>query len=361
MWPYVLLILIPLLVQYIRLSRTTIKLAINDQKKNRNAMIVFWVLSFGLLALRHDTVGIDLKTYDYIFHYIDKSSWQVGLTRSYEWVYSLLNKIIALFTDDFRWVIVVVAVISVLFVAIAYTKYSTDTMFTIALFIVTPNFILQFSGLRQAIAISLGFVAFEFVRKRKIGAFCLIVILAMLFHTSAFMLFFLYPLYYVKITRKWLLWVVPSMIVVFVFNKQIFGFLSLISSFTKYDFSIKSTGAYTMIIVYTLFAVFSYLVPEESELDADTFAMRNYLLMAVVLQMFAPLHSLAMRMNYYYIAFIPLLMPRIVYHRSKRWSQIAILGQYVMAVFFIIYFFITVPQENVLNTFPYHFFWENVS
>lgn len=358
MWPYILLILIPLVVQYVRISNTTVKITINNEKKNRNAMIVFWSLLFSMLVLRHEVVGIDLKTYNYIFNYIDKSSWKVGLSRSYEWMYSLLNKVISLFTDDFRWVIVVVALISVFFIARAYTKYSPDTAFTIALFIVTPNFILLFSGLRQAIVISISFVAFEFIRKKKFFIFLLIVIFAMFFHTSAFMLLFMYPLYYVKITKKWLFWVVPLMAVVFVFNRQIFGFLSLLSLFTKYDFTMKSTGAYTMIIVYALFAVFAYLIPDESKLDDDTKAMRNYLLMAVVLQMFAPLHSLAMRMNYYYIAFIPLLLPRIVQHKSKRYSQVAILGQYVMIVFFIAYFFIAVPKENVLNTFPYYFFWE---
>ena len=360
MWPYVLLILIPILVQYIGLSRTTIRIVSGDTRKSRNAMIVFWSLLFILLVLRHESVGIDLSTYHVIFDYIAQSSWADGLLRSAEVVYSLMNKLVSLFSNDFRWILLITAVLSVVFIAKAYTKYSPDAVLTIALFIVTPNFILLFSGLRQAIAISLGFVAFEFVRKKKLGAFLLIVLLAILFHTSAFMILFMYPLYHVKITRKWLLWVVPSMLVVFIFNKQVFGFLSVLSVFTKYDFSIESTGAYTMIIVYALFAVFAYVIPEDNDLDADTLGMRNFLLLAVMLQMFAPLHNLAMRMNYYYIAFIPLVIPRIVKCRSKRWNQVAIVAEYVMIAFFLAYFFISAPKDNSLNTFPYHFMWENI-
>jgi hypothetical protein len=66
-----------------------------------------------------------------------------------------------------------------------------------------------------------------------------------------------------------------------------------------------------MLILFLIFTVFAYLVPDESKLDPDTIGMRNFLLLAVAIQMFAPLHSLAMRMNYYYIVFIPLLTVQI--------------------------------------------------
>ena len=97
------------------------------------------------------------------------------------------------------------------------------------------------------------------------------------------------------------------------FNKQIFSVLgSLIVRFTKYDASITQTGAFTMLILFAAFAVFAFLIPEDSALDAETIGLRNFLLLSVVLQMFAPLHTIAMRMNYYYIIFIPLLIPKIL-------------------------------------------------
>ena len=76
--------------------------------------------------------------------------------------------------------------------------------------------------------------------------------------------------------------------------------------------------------------------------------------------MFAPLHTLAMRMNYYYIIFIPLLLPRIIEYRSRRWNQVAILGRHIMVVFFLVYFFVNASGGGGLNVFPYHFFWERV-
>lgn len=131
--------------------------------------------------------------------------------------------------------------------------------------------------------------------------------------------------------------------------------------FTKYDAAIAPTGAYSMLILFAILAFFAYVIPEGNELDSDTLGMRNFLLFSVILQMFAPLHSLAMRMNYYYIAFIPILIPRIISNRSKRWNQVALTARNVMIVFFTMYFFISAPNDNSLQTFPYHFFWEIVS
>lgn len=359
MWPYVVLILLPILAQHMRVKGATLYIARPEEDNSRNALRLFFGMLLLLLILRHQSVGIDMKNYIRIFEYIAKSSWSKALGRSAEIGYSALNKLVSLVTEDFFWMQAAAAVLSVWCLGNAYSRYSGDGALTIVLFVVLSNFVLVFSGLRQSIAISLGFWAFEQVRRRRFLPFLAVVVLAVFFHTSAFMLIFLYPLYHVRISRKWLLWVIPAMAVVFLFNRQIFGVLAVfLSMYTKYDAHISSTGAYTMLILFSLFAVFAYLIPDEEALDADTLGMRNYLLLAVVLQMFAPLHNLAMRMNYYYMAFIPLVIPRIIRCRSTRWNQVALAARHIMVVFFAVYFFATAPEDNVLRTFPYRFFWE---
>jgi hypothetical protein len=212
------------------------------------------------------------------------------------------------------------------------------------------------------LAIGLGFIAYEFTRKKKLIPFILVVVLAISFHISAFMLLFMYPIYYAKITKKWLYVVVPIIALIFVFNRQIFLTLSVVlEMFTKYDASITETGAYTMLILFAILAVFSFVIPDESRLDKETMGLRNFLLLSLILQMFAPLHTIAMRMNYYYIIFIPLLLPKIIEARSKTWEGVAVVGRHVMVVFFLAYFFYNAyTGTNNLHVFPYHFFWESV-
>lgn len=324
-------------------------------------MKIFWVLLFFLLSLRHETIGRDLQNYKYIYNWISDNSWEAAIGRSAEIGYSILNKIISLFTDDFRWVLVVTAFISVWFTAKAYIKYSEDAVLSMVIYLNVSCFIMLFSGLRQIIAMSLGFLAFEYTRKRKFLPFLTIVFIALLFHTSAFMLVFMYPLYHIKIRRENIIFIIPIMLMVYLFRQRIFSVLGVfLNYFTDYDTTIIETGAYTTLILFCIIAVFCFVIPDESKIDQDTFGMRSFLLFSIVLQMFASLHSLAMRMNYYYIMFTPILVSRIIQCRGKTWYKVAIIARNVMVVFFIAYFLINAPEDNALDTFPYHFFWESV-
>lgn len=358
MWQYVVVIALPIICQHLRVVNYS-RVMITRDNKSSFPMKLFWILVLLLLMLRKTTVGTDLKNYERIFEFIERNNWKDALGRSSEVAWSFMNKLIAVAGGDFRWVIVVAAVLSVWWMSKAYVKYSDDAVLSIALFVSLPCFIFLFSGLRQAIAISIGFIAFEYTRKKKLVPFLITVIVAMLFHVSAFMLLFMYPLYYARINKRWLVFIVPILFFIYIFNVQIFTVLGLLlSQFTDYDASITRTGSVTVLILFIIFAVFAFLIPEESKLDADTIGMRNFLLFAVVLQMFAPLHTIAMRMNYYYIAFIPLVMPRIIQYRRERWKDVALLARHVMVIFFVVYFFLTAPADNLLRTFPYEFFWQ---
>lgn len=360
LWPYVMLVTLPLLSQHITLAST--KPGPDWFKRKTTAsMKLFWVMLILLLIFRHESVGRDLPVYEYIFNLISENSWKYSLLRSPELLSNFLNKIIATSGLGFRGFIIVTSVISVYWLSKAYIKYSEDAALTIALFVTMSNFVLLFSGIKQSIAISLGLLAFEFVRRKKITSFLLVTMVAILFHTSAFMILFMYPLYYMKLRKKSLVFIVPVLAGVFVFNKPIFEVLGLIlNRFTDYDASIVKTGSVTMLVLLIIFAIFSYIIPDESKMDADTIGLRNFLLFSVALQMFAPVHNLAMRMNYYYIIFIPLLIPKVIMQRSTRWNQVAVLGRYVMVIFFLIYFFMNAKSDNNLQVFPYHFFWEAV-
>lgn len=358
MWPYLVLIFFPICFSLMR--KKTLSLAnYSGQFIDRVSMNLFWLLLFALLSLRRIDVGRDVGTYEIIFKLIGNSDWKFTFYRSNEIGWNCFNKVIFGISQDFRWVLVITAILSIAFLRRAFLKYSTDTSLSIVLFVSFSCFLLLFSGLRQSIAVSIGMLSFDYAMKKKRVKFFLCVAVAMLFHTSAFILLFIYPLCHIKVKTKWLIWVIPAIIVVYIFNQPIFTFLgTILETFTDYDATIELTSSYTMLFLLSLFAVFSFVIPEESKLDDETEAMRNILLLCVILQTFAPLHMLAMRMNYYFIIFIPLLIPRVIKYSKKNMAQVAIVARYVMLIYFIFYFVIIVPRDNVLDTFPYHFFWE---
>lgn len=359
MWVYFILLLIPLAIQHLKIKRNHF----DYQKKNQWALLFFFVMMTLLIALRHESIGKDTRSYIYYFEHFSKLSWEQCGKESIEWGYAYFNKIISLFTNESQVFLAITAIANIAMIYPTYKRLCVDSSLTIVLYVTMSTFVMAFSGIRQMLAIGIGFLAYECTRKKLIIPFFLCVILAMLFHTSAFVLVFMYPLYHVKITKNWLLAVVPMLIFLFIFNRQIFlGIGLLLARFTQYDTSIVHTGAFTMLFLFIILSVFAFLVPDDTKLDDETIGLRNFLLLTVVFQMFAPLHSIAMRMNYYYIIFIPLLIPKIIEARNNRLGQIATVSRHVMVAFFFVYFFFNAyigSQTNggSLNTYPYIPFW----
>ena len=355
MIPFLILLLVPIVIQHVKIK------GIDYSKKNQFALTIFFVGLTVLVMLRHESVGNDTANYIYYFRKYSKAGWLDLFDITTELGFTYFNKLVSLVSLDAQFFLGVTAIITSGLLFPTYKRLCVDATLTMVLFCIMSTFVLMFSGVRQMLAISVGFIAYDFARRKKRAGFFLCVIIAMTIHVSAFMLLFMYPLYHARITKKWLYVVVPIMGGVFVFNKQIFAvLLSILARFSRFEGMAASTGAYTMLLLFVLFALFAFLIPDEKQLDDETIGLRNYLLLAIAVQLFAPLHTLAMRMNYYYIIFIPLLIPRIVALRSKRWSQVAIIGRHVMVAFFLLYFFTVVYRSGVLHVFPYHFFWENV-
>lgn len=355
---FVVLIIVPMMIQHFYTRRQKI----NFDKKNEWAMFLFFAILTLLVMLRHETVGNDTKNYIYFFSDISKKNWGDLHNESFEIGFAFLNKFVSIFTSNQQIYIALIAVVTSLMIYPTYRRLCIDPSLTIVLFCTMSTFLMMFSGIRQMLAIGIGFIAYEFTRNKKVIPFLIVVCIAMTLHVSAFMLFFMYPIYYARITRKRLFVVVPVLCVIFVFNNYVFSFLTMIvSRYTKYENALSSTGAYTMLVLFVIFAVFAFIIPNDSKIDEETIGLRNFLLFAIVMQMFVPLHNLAMRMNYYYIIFIPLLLPKVIACKSERLKQVAVIGRHVMVIFFLFYFFISkVLNDNNLNVFPYHFFWESI-
>lgn len=356
MLPFVVLLLTPILLQHIRIK------GIDYQKKNEFAITLFLVGLTVLVMFRHASVGTDTYSYLLSFEQVDSVKWNdLNEYYSSEVGFWYLMKTISLISSQPQFFLIVTAIMISAMIIPTYRRLCLDASLTIVLFCTMSTFVMMFSGIRQMIAVAIGFIAYELTRRKKLVAFLIVVIIAIMFHSSAFMLLFMYPLFHVKITKKWLYFVVPVMVVIFIFNRPFFASLSfLLEKYSRFDSEISSTGSYTMLILFVFFAVFSFLVVDEEKIDSETLGLRNFLLFAIVIQMFAPLHTLAMRMNYYYIIFIPLLLPRIIALRKDRWKQVVVVSRHIMVVFFLAYFFVFAYTGGALKVFPYHFFWENV-
>ncbi len=372
MIPYILLLLVPGLFLFIAIKKNSGsgRICIGKTEyidKNNLALPVFFFIFFLLLALRDESIGNDTMGYRSIFLVYGTEKFADTLYYGFEPLYSFLNWIVFKITDNFQWFLAIASMLCVWPVAGIYNEDRKNSFLKIVLFVNMTTFAMYFSGIRQAIAMSMGMIAYKFVKEKKILWFVLACFAAMGFHHSAFMLFFMYPLYYMTLKKKHLWFIIPVIVVCFIFNVQVFTFLTnILAVFSdEYDnIVITETGALTSFLMFIAFAVMSYVIPDEKKMDKETMGLRNFLLLSVVLQSFASVHILAMRMNYYFILFIPVLLAKIVEIPKKRFSQFAQAAKIGLTAFFTLYFLYTLYRayttgSSTLSTMPYVPFWEN--
>lgn len=368
MIPYFMLLFIAFIFCYIaRYGKSHMVIGNGDYTFKHNLGIpAFFTFLWLLLACKSTMVGYDTQVYEKYFYRFSNQTLNQILTNKTEVLYGILNWLVGKFTDDFQVFQAIVASIIIIPIAMLYAEDRRHSYLKIVLFVNMSIFVMMFSGIRQSIAISIGCIAFYFVRRKKLLAFFITVIIAMGFHESAFMLIVMYPLYYIRLERKHLFIIIPAVLFVFKFNKPIFVVLLKILEFfgSKYQTdSYSETGAFTTLFMFMLFMIFAYLLPKNTKIDSEFIGLRNYLLLAVFLQCFAPLHTLAMRMNYYYILFIPVIIPKVLEVVDNKRHNIAQFAEILMCIFFTIYYIVTIVSSlktgGVLGTVPYIPFWRS--
>ena len=307
--------------------------------------------------LRDEACGADTTAYLRLFEQIGQKSWGSAIsTTSVEPGFTALSKLIYFITKNEQLFLLVTAAITVIPLYRFYRKETELPVLTIVLFATIAPFSMYFSGIRQALAMAFIFPVWELTRKKKWIKFLLLILIATLFHRSAIVMLAIYPMCHLRITTKWLYAVVPLMLLVYIFNRPIFNILLLLWG---EDGTVESTGATTVLLLLVLFAVYAFVIADESKLEKEVLGYRNILLLAITIQCFAPVHSIAMRMNYYFLPFIPILIPKTANRSKAGMKSLANISVIVMTLIFAAYFFLRAyTSENVLKIYPYTFFWQ---
>lgn len=325
-------------------------------------LFVFFAIYFLLLALRGPSVGVDVERYLSRFQYAQGASLSQYLENSSsETGFIVLTKLISTVTESGQIYLVIMAFAAVFPIAWLYCRESEGPLLTISLFLILPVFGIIFSGLRQAIAMGLAVPAYCCVRKRRKGWFLLTVLLAACFHRSAWVLLALYPVYHAKLTRKSLLWIVPLLVVLYSYNAVVFRLLLslLFQDASEYYSEMSNTGARNMLILFSLFLIFSYVFVERKQADPETTGLQNILTLSVALQCFAGVHTLAMRVNYYFLVFLPLLIPRIIHRSTRENAAVVRIAGVVICVFCFVYFLLQAYEgDSGFGIYPYVPFWK---
>lgn len=336
----------------------------NSGNTKKTLAIAFFVIFSLLLGCRHPSMGVDLGYgssggYLMSFQKISRMSWQAVLNLkaflNYEKGYVIYNKILGLISDNSQILLFATAVISFALISKALYKTSDNRniFMAIIIYIALPCFLLQFSGLRQAIAIAICSMAMCYVESRKIVPFVLLVLLASVFHVTSLFFLLAYFVYLIPVNRRWRFGTFAVLALVFVFRVPLFQVLvRLMGRSTAPDYN----GATTLFLVFTLVYLFCAMFETE---DTRMNGYMNLFYLACVCQAFSGVYSSAMRMGYYYMISLSILLPMAIDNILEfRQRELVRLLLYVCFLAFGLYTLSSKTGWAMTN--PYHFFWQNI-
>lgn len=360
MLPYYLLIMLPFFCEWVESILRPNREHMFSVKRSNFPIIFFFVIWFIMLALRHSTkCGWDLVNYQYYFYHVaDLNFFDIFKFYTTEQLYFVFNWLVSRIYPDFRFFMVFMAFLCTGVVGWFYYKKSEFSLLTILLFITNSCFVMFYSGLRQSLALLLVVPAYYFTIQKRLFPFILTVILAKYIHNSAIMLALLYPVFHIPLRSKHFLFIMIAVALFFVFKAPLFTYIVPFLS-EKYSTGIASeTGAYSVWIMFLLFLVYSFLVLDDSKMNAESLGLRNILVIMTLIQGFAAIHPLAMRMNYYFVLLFPIIIPKLMLYPKVGNENIVQFSRWIMVVFFTYYFFYFVLSGVGLGAFPYVAYWE---
>lgn len=345
---------------------TTIKCE-KVETKNKICCWVIFSLVFLIVGLRHETMGVDLlKGSDYLgytgylqsYDKIGRCSWleiiKMDSFLNYEKGFIVFNKLIHVLSWGSRQVFLIVcAALSLFPLAYVFYKKSASPALSFVIYLGLPVFLLVFSGLRQAIAIGICAFALLFIQKRKPIPFVLMVLLATQFHSSAWLFLIAYPAYFIKLNFPLRITTAFLIPVVFLLRRPLFSILSLL---LKENAVADDNNSITLLIVFFAIYFFCLIFMDDSE---EQNGYLNLFFLACICQTFAGVYNTAMRVGYYFMIALSLLLPLSV--RNTKSMKDGKLVTLIITVCFVAFALFSLAKDSFAVTNPYHFFWEQVT
>lgn len=286
-----------------------------------------WIL---LSGLRHLTIGADTLKYGYFFEQAKNISWAtlwnervnifIHETLGKDPGYIVFQKIIRLFTTDYRVYLILIAVIFTLPLGVWIYKNSSNPLMSFIIYSCLFYSFFSITGTRQTIATAMVvFVGYKFIKNRNFWLFLLLILIAMSIHFSAICFLPFYFIANMEITNKYLVLYGSGFFIVFIFKESIFRLGSKLIGYDQY-LPFEETGT-TWTFSMFLIALTIVTLLKKNEILKNNVQSKHYInsiLIAALLVPFTFVNPAAMRIIQYYSLFIMLLVPEIINSFPKK-------------------------------------------
>tara|TARA_R110001606_G_scaffold24223_3_gene80430 strand:- start:8403 stop:9530 length:1128 start_codon:yes stop_codon:yes gene_type:complete len=258
--------------------------------KSTRGIETFWLglIIFIFAALRSKSVGIDLERY--VNNFTEIASWSVSdilyNASGYSWsrdpFFWVFMKTLTYLSLNPQIMIVAIAAIVAVSVSALIYRSKSDVLLCFLIFICLRYFSFTFTGLRQALAMSILFFAIKYLEKKKLVPFVVLTIVASSFHASAFIFMIAYPVMLINKIKPIILFSMGILSITFVFTGVIKSVTSMFSIFNnRFDIdSISREGSsgniiFSIYMFILFFALIKYKKIRNFIINQDLISLSN--------------------------------------------------------------------------------------
>ncbi len=175
------------------------KETIQDRIFAKIVLVISAIPLFCVAAFRYN-VGTD-----YSYTYTQRFLWRIdgyNLDNIFEWGFIKLIDVIIFFTTNSQWLFIVCAFLFVFFTYKAISQQSNNIPYSILIIIIGGHYFAGLNLMRNFVALAIVLYAFKYVKEQKIVPYTIWVLIASTLHTSVLLLYPLYFIYNIKLSRK---------------------------------------------------------------------------------------------------------------------------------------------------------------
>lgn len=333
----------------------------NRLKTDVNCLRIALILMFFIFVLRDFSVGRDIAGYkeayeltqDYPFWYFDYVYFENG--------YLLLCKLFNYLHLSFR--VFFIFIYALILVPLYYflKNHSKDPLFSLIIYYCYQFFVLDMSGLRQSIAMSVCLMAYMVLmseKRQKLLYFALIVFAAFSIHRSAIIFSFVAFFVLKKETLTVNLLLVAAYLAIILFLMQYDKFILLAlqdEEMTQYGFdsNLQASSTFILNLWWLIFMFVAYSSHRLNKQYMNLLTKYLHLMACACVTMFALQGSPLLRASSYYLLFLLIALPEFLSQFLSR-SSLAFIKFLIIGLYFYI-FYSTVLEPSQFDIVPYNF------
>ena len=287
-----------------------IYLIYNQAQNDKQRKWLFILGCVGLwlfVGLRSNYTGADTIGYVRNFQNIVNIKWDgisEAYTRDYGFYYFV--KLIRSVTDSVIAFKLVSAFVSLIGVFVLCWNNTKRPVLALYFYVTIGNLFFVMTGMRQAIAMSLCMLAINYVQKRKIIPFVLLVLLAAQFHHSAYIFL---PMYFLGTRRVDALNMLITIGVTIATYFSYERLLNIANEMLDYDYGVEETGnGGIFFVILLIILVLALMTKSKWMKDIKERVIMNTGVLAVVIWVFRLIGRTAERPSMYFLNAIPVVL-----------------------------------------------------